>query len=131
MPTPFDIFRQRLLAAANGVLRQRGYQLQDDPIQFDSGLFRFAGRPAGGAQAFIDVQLLLYRGGGPSRFEVKLWRSDHPNEKVRLGIWLREQGVVTLADDAGWWEFATAPDLEAALADAAGGLEHWCDSGRE
>jgi len=48
---------------------------------------------------------------------------DRPNDKTRLGVWLREQAVETLADDLGWWEFASGPELEESLRDAVSGLE--------
>ena len=123
MSTPFDIFKDMLLQAAGDALARRGYTLQDDAIQVRSGLYRFARPVEGGVLAFVDVQLLFYSGGGPSRFEVKVWRSDRPNDKTRLGVWLREQAVETLADDLGWWEFASGPELEESLRDAVSGLE--------
>ncbi len=123
MSTPFDIFREMLLEAAGGVLARRGYALQDDAIQIRSGLYRFARTLEEGALAIVDVQLLFYSGGGPSRFEVKVWRSDQPKEKARLGAWLHEHGVEALADDLGWWEFVSGRELKEALRDAAGGLE--------
>jgi len=121
--TPFDIFKDMLLQAAGDAIARRGYTLQDDAIQVRSGLYRFARPVEGGVLAFVDVQLLFYSGGGPSRFEVKVWRSDRPNDKTRLGVWLREQAVETLADDLGWWEFASGPELEESLRDAVSGLE--------
>jgi len=121
--TPFDIFKDMLLQAAGDALARRGYTLQDDAIQVRSGLYRFARPVEGGVLKLVDVQLLFYSGGGPSRFEVKVWRSDRPNDKTRLGVWLREQAVETLADDPGWWEFVSKPELEDALRDAASGLE--------
>ncbi|HKZ85908.1 MAG TPA: hypothetical protein VJ793_19910 [Anaerolineae bacterium] len=123
MSTPFDIFKDMLLQAAGDAIARRGYTLQDDAIQVRSGLYRFARPVEGGVLAFVDVQLLFYSGGGPSRFEVKVWRSDRPNDKTRLGVWLREQAVETLADDLGWWEFASGPELEESLRDAVSGLE--------
>jgi hypothetical protein len=121
--TPFDIFKEALLEAAGTTLARRGYALQDDPIQTRSGLYRFAPALSGGALALIDVQLLFYPGGGPSRFEVKVWRPDRPAEKIKLGAHLRQQNVDTLADESGWWEFTSADELADALRDAASGLE--------
>jgi len=121
--TPFDIFKDMLLQAAGDAIARRGYTLQDDAIQVRSGLYRFARPVEGGVLRLVDVQLLFYSGGGPSRFEVKVWRSDRPNDKTRLGVWLREQAVETLADDLGWWEFASGPELEESLRDAVSGLE--------
>ncbi len=123
MSTPFDIFKDMLLQAAGDAFARREYTLQDDAIQVRSGLYRFARPIEGGVLALVDVQLLFYSGGGPSRFEVKVWRSDRPNDKTRLGVWLSEQAVETLADDLGWWEFVSKPELEDALRDAASGLE--------
>jgi hypothetical protein len=124
--TPFDIFKDVLLQVSGDAFTRRGYTLQDDAIQVRSGLYRFAQALEGGALALVDVQLLFYgygRGGGPSRFEVKVWRSDRPNDKTRLGVWLHEQAVETLADELGWWEFASGPELEESLRDAVSGLE--------
>jgi len=122
MPTPFDIFKEELLRAAGDTVARRGYTLDEDAVPIRSGLYRFA-KAAQGALALIDVQLLFYAGGGPSRFEVKVWRTDRPANKVRLGVWLRERGVDTRADAAGWWEFVSADALSDALQDAASGLE--------
>ncbi len=123
MSTPFDIFKETLLETTGATLARRGYALQDDPIQTRSGLYRFAQALNGGALALVDVQLLFYPGGGPSRFEVKVWRSARPAEKIRLGAHLRQQSIDTLADESGWWEFASAGELDGALRDAASGLE--------
>ena len=123
MSTPFDIFREMLLEAAGDALTRRGYALQDDAIQMRSGLYRFARTLEGGALAIVDVQLLFYSGGGPSRFEVKVWRSDRPKEKTKLGVWLHGHGIETLADDLGWWEFVSGRELKEALQDATRGLE--------
>jgi hypothetical protein len=128
MPTPFDIFKEMLLQVSGDVLARRGYTLQDDAIQVRSGLYRFARALGDGALALVDVQLLFYSGGGPSRFEIKVWRSDRPGDKTRLGVWLHEQAVETLADDLGWWEFASKPELQDALRDALGGLERFMEA---
>ena len=121
--TPFDVFKEMLRRVSGDALARRGYALQDDAVQVRSGLYRFARPLEGGVLALVDVQLLFYSGGGPSRFEVKVWRSDRPNDKIRLGVWLRAQNAETLADDLGWWEFVSGPELEDALRDAANGIE--------
>ncbi len=121
MSTPFDIFKEMLLEAAGEALARQGYALDEDAIQMRSGLYRFTKTLESGALALIDVQLLFYS-GGPSRFEVKRGRSDQPKEKTKLGVWLREQGVETSADELGWWEFASARELREALQDAVSGL---------
>jgi len=123
MSTPFDIFKEMLLEAAGEALARQGYALDGDVIQVRHGLCRFTKVLESGVMALIDAQLLFYSGGGPSRFEVKLWRSDQPQEKTKLGVWLREQGIATLADDMGWWEFVSERELREALQDAARGLE--------
>jgi hypothetical protein len=109
-----------LLEAAGDALARRGYALQEDAIQIRSGLYRFSPAQADDAP-IIDVQLLFYSGGGPSRFEVKVWRGE--GEKRKLGVWLRAQGIETLADESGWWEFVSGQELEEALKDATSGLE--------
>ena len=128
MSTPFDIFKERLLQAAGDALARRGYALQDDAIQIHSGLYRFARPLEGGAWSLIDAQLLFYSSGGPSRFEVRVWRSDRPNDKTRLGVWLHEQAIETLADELGWWEFVSKPELEDTLRDASSGLERFLNA---
>jgi len=122
MPTPFEIFKEMLLTAGDALTR-RGYALQDDSIHVRNGLYRFTKPAADGAAEIVDVQLLFYSGGGSSRFEVKHWRADRPDEKRKLGVWLRERGLATQADELGWWEFAAGPELEEALRDAMSGLE--------
>lgn len=123
MSTPFDIFKERLLEAAGEALARQGYVLDDNAIQIRGGLYRFTKALDGDEVALVDMQLLFYSGGGPSRFEVKLGRSDQPADKTKLGVWLREQGVETLADDRGWWEFVSERELREALLDAASGLQ--------
>ena len=123
MSTPFEIFKEVLLSASGEPLARRGYALQDDAIQMRSGLYRFARTLEGGALALVDVQLLFYSGGGPSRFEVKVWQTNRPKEKLKVGVQLREQGVATLADELGWWEFVSGRELKGALQDAVSGLE--------
>jgi hypothetical protein len=123
MSTPFEIFKEMLLGAAGDALARRGYVMQDDPIPMSGGLYRFARTLEDDAAALVDVQLLLYAGGGPSRFEVKVWRTDRPSDRVKLGMWLREQGLDTLSDELGWWEFVSVPELEESLRDATRGIE--------
>ncbi len=123
MPTPFEIFKQALLGALGDSLARRGYSLNDDAISIRSGLYRFS-KPVGeGALTFVDVQLLFYAGGGASRFEVKVWRTDRPSDRVKLGVWMRAQSIETLADELGWWEFVSMPELEESLRDATRGIE--------
>jgi hypothetical protein len=122
MSSAYDIFKAQLLAAAGDRLSRRGYTLREDAIQLDSGLYRFS-RSIDEAASLIDVQLLFYAGGGPSRFEVKVWRSDRPGARLKLGVWLHQQGHVTLADELGWWEFASDFDLQQSLHDAMDALE--------
>jgi len=128
MSTPFDVFKDMLLEAPGAALAERGFALQDDAIQMRSGLYRF-GRPAqDDAPAFVDVQLLFYAGGGPSRFEVKVWRSNRPGDKTQLGAWLGAHGVETLADERGWWEFVSERELREALQDATTGILRLLDA---
>lgn len=128
MPTPFEIFKETLIASA-GALTRRGYALQDDPIHIRNGLYRFTRPATNGAAEIVDVQLLFYPGGGSSRFEIKRWRTDRSDEKRKLGVWLRQRGIATQADALGWWEFATGPELDEALRDAMDGLEAMLNEG--
>jgi hypothetical protein len=111
MPAPFEIFKTMLLEEAGDALERRGYRLQDDAIQLRGGLYRFAKTLPGEALALIDVQLLFYAEGGPSRMSATMWRSDEAKRKINLGVWLHEHGMVTEADRLGWWEFASAREL--------------------
>ena len=122
MSKPHDVFKEMLLEAVGDRLLKRGYSFRDDVIQIRSGLYRFA-KPIGDALALVDVQLLFYAGGGPSRLEVKVWRSDRPEERLKLGVWLHAEGFDTLADELGWWEFVSGSELEDSLRDAISGLE--------
>jgi len=123
MPTPFEVFKERLVELVGNPLSRHGYVLQGDAIQMSGGLYRFSRPLDGGSAALVDVQLLFYSGGGASRFEVKVWRSDQPSHKTRLGVWLREQSLDTLADEFGWWEFVSGRELEEALRDTVRGME--------
>jgi len=125
--SPFEIFRRELSHVAGGALARLRYVLQDDPIQMRGGLYRFVRPTAADEQSVVDVQLLFYS-GGPSRFDVKLWRTTAPKEKVRLGVRLRERGLATRCDESGWWEFVSGDELTGVLQDAVRGLEQVLDA---
>lgn len=113
-----------LLEEAGDVMERRGYRLQEDAIQMRSGLYRFAKTLDDDVFALIDVQLLFYAEGGPSRMSVTLWRSDDAKQKINLGMWLHEYDVTTQADRLGWWEFSSARELREGLREIVEGLSN-------
>ena len=77
--SPQQYFKLMLLTVVEQAFAAAGYQLEERPVQWAGGQFRFSQPFADGLYGFIEYQVLAYAEGAPSRFRVSLVRSDQPN----------------------------------------------------
>ena len=128
-----EYFRTLLRTVAGQAFSAAGYQLQEAPLQWAGGKYRFVKAFSSGSFGLIDFQVLvhsdtMWSGQAPSRFKVQLTRS-----RDRHGLVSGEAGMVTRAlsqlvvDDFGvailpaadhWWTYNDTASLGAALAEA-------------
>ena len=128
-----DYFRTLLRTVVGQAFSAAGYHLQDAPLQWAGGKYRFAKAFPAGCFGLIDFQVLVYSdtmwsAGAPSRFKVQLTRS-----RDRHGLASDQAGYVTrglsqlVVEDFGvailpradhWWTFHDTESLGAALAEA-------------
>ncbi len=128
-----DYFRTLLRTVAGQAFSAAGYQLQDAPLQWAGGLYRFVKIFPAGFAALIDFQVLVYSdtawaAGAPSRFKVQLTRSPDRRASgsgatgyVTRGLSqlvVEDFGVAILPAADHWWRFHDTESLGAALAEA-------------
>ncbi len=132
--SPQEYFRLLLLTVMGQALSAAGYTLDESPVQWAGGQFRFIRRLHDGLYSIIEFQLLSYTdtvwaSGNPSRFRVILTRSDHPTPTATSGhpryirrdlsaLVVEDFGVAILPSAAHWWEFRNTQQLGGALAEA-------------
>lgn len=127
--SPQDYFRLVLLTVVGQAFDAAGYQLDEKPIQWANGLFRFSKRLDDDLYGFIEFQLLHYTEGGPSRFTVIVTRSDQPNARaasdhpasVRKSLSelvVTDFNVAILPSPDHWWPFNNTDELGRALGEA-------------
>jgi hypothetical protein len=132
--SPQEYFRLILLTVVGQAFSAAGYELEERPLEWHGGLFRFVKRFENGLYGFIEYQLLSYAdttwaSGNPSRFRVTLTRSDqrypktestHPDMAKRAlsALVVEDFGVAILPDADYWWEYRTTQQLGSALAEA-------------
>lgn len=121
-PSPQEYFRLLLLTVNGQALGAAGYRLEERPIQWAGGRFRFSKTLADGAQAHVDFQLLAYAdtewsAGQPSRFQVLLSRSDGLARALSALV-VEDFGVAILPSADHWWAFRNTEQLGHALAEA-------------
>jgi hypothetical protein len=133
-PSPQDYFRLILLTVVGQAFDAAGYALEDRPVKWAGGLFRFVRRLDNGLYACIEFQLLAYAdtewsSGVPSRFRVTLTRSDQPDptrvsdhpqhaRKTLSELVVADFKVPILPSSDHWWTFASTDQLGHALAEA-------------
>jgi hypothetical protein len=120
--TPQDSFRLILLTVVGQAFAAAAYQLEERPVQWAGGLFRFTKQLNDGVLAHIDFQLLSYADtewslGAPSRFRVNLSRSDAV-ERTLSALVVDDFGVAILPSSGHWWTFSGVTELGQALAEA-------------
>lgn len=117
--TPQDYFRMILLTVVGQAFAAAGYQLQERPVQWAGGLFRFVKR-LDDADAMIEFQLLAYA-DMPSRFQVILARTKGNRPAVRrtlAALVYDDFGVPILPAADHWWTYVDVNQLGRALGEA-------------
>lgn len=128
-----DYFKTLLLTVLGQAFSAAGYQLQEAPLQWAGGKYRFAKAFPAGSTGLIDFQVLVYSetmwsGSAPSRFKVQLTRSrdrhapaNDADGTVTRGLSqlvVEDFGVAILPAADHWWAFHDTESLGAALAEA-------------
>jgi hypothetical protein len=123
--SPQEYFRAILLTVVGQAFGAAGYPLEDRPLRWANGLFRFINPLEPNMQAIIEFQHLAYAQGNPSRFTVFLERkalgpsSVLPAVRLSLShLVVGEFGVAILPDVDYWWTFHSTAQLGSALAEA-------------
>lgn len=117
-----DYFRVILVTVVGQAYAAAGYELEDRPVQWAGGRFRFRKLMADDVMAIIEYQLLTYvdsewATGQPSRFKVTLSRTD--GMRRDLSALVVEDFAVAILPSAGhWWTFQDTDELGKALAEA-------------
>ncbi len=127
-------FKAILLTVVGQAFQAAGYTLEQSPLKWASGVFRFRKVLDDGLYAFIEFQLLVvqaseWSGGKGSQFRVTLIRSDKPNasatsdhpqfvRKTLSELVVTDFGVAILPSADHWWGFKTVEDMGNALAEA-------------
>ncbi len=132
--TPQEYFRLVMLTVVGQAFAAAGYELDEKPVQWAGGLFRFTKQLDDGLWGFIEFQLLAYvdtmwAARMPSRFKIILTRSDKPlpsassdhpkfarRDLSRLVV--EDFGVAILPSADHWWTFGNTDELGKALAEA-------------
>lgn len=128
-----DYFKTLLQTVVGQAFSAAGYQLQDAPLQWAGGKYRFLRALPDGYFGLIDFQVLVYSdtmwsAGAQSRFNVQLTRAQ--NRHGRAGdsagymtrglsqLVVEDFGVAILPSADHWWSFHDTESLGAALAEA-------------
>ena len=130
---PQDYFLTLLQTVTGQALDAAGYYLQQTPLQWAGGRFRFAKAFDDDCYGLIDFQVLVYSDtawslGQPSRFNVQLGRSGNrtpsDSDERRLStrslgqLVVRDFGVKILPAEDHWWSYHDTDSLAQALAEA-------------
>jgi hypothetical protein len=129
--TPQEYFRLILLTVVGQAFGAAGYQLEERPVQWAGGLFRFAKQFESGLYGFIEFQLLAYPpdAPAPSLFRVNLIRSDQPNaalpsahpqyvRRTLSALVVNDFDVPILRSGEHWWTYRDVTELGKGLAEA-------------
>lgn len=123
-----------LLTVVGQAYGAAGYTLEERPIQWAGGQFRFVKLLTSGLTAYIEYQHLAYSdtewaSGMPSRFRVTLIRTDQANaaaqshhalyaRRTLSALVVADFGVAILPSADHWWHYRTTEQLGHALAEA-------------
>jgi hypothetical protein len=131
--SPQEYFRLILVTVVGQAFSAAGYMLEERPMQWAGGLFRYSKPLPNGLYAFIEFQLLAYvdsewSAGQPSRFRVTLIRSDSPAvapsthalymRRTLSALVVQDFGVAILPAADHWWTFRDTESLGHTLAEA-------------
>ncbi|MCY3915292.1 MAG: hypothetical protein OXG49_04695 [Chloroflexi bacterium] len=128
-----DYFKTLLQTVVGQAFSAAGYQLQDAPMQWAGGKYRFLRALPDGCFGLIDFQVLVYSDTmwsdrAQSRFNVQLRRSRNRHGLVDSSagqaarglsqLVVEDFGVAILPSADHWWAFHDTESLGAALAEA-------------
>ncbi len=131
--SPQEYFRLMLMTVVGQAFAAAGYHLEERPVQWAGGLFRFRRELEPGWYGFIEFQLLVYTPTAwsettSSRFRVTLIRSDHPGaaltshprcvRRTLSALVVDDFRVAILPSADHWWTFSDTQSLGRALAEA-------------
>jgi hypothetical protein len=131
--TPQEYFRLILVTVVGQAFGAAGYVLEERPMQWAGGMFRYTTPLPNGLHGFIEFQLLAYvdsewSSGQPSRFRITLIRSDSPTaapsththyaRRTLSALVVNDFGVAILPSADHWWTFRDTETLGHALAEA-------------
>lgn len=118
-------FREILMLVVGQAFAAAGYALEERPVQWAGGSFRFHKPLAEGVTAVIEFQALMYQdtewaAGNPSRFKVILSRRGGaaPVRRDLCALVVSDFGVPIVPSADHWWVFASLDALGKALAEA-------------
>lgn len=117
-----DYFRTLLMTVVGQAFTAAAYHLQETPMQWAGGQYRFIKSLDGGAQAIIEFQHLAYTdtewsAGQPSRFRVMLRHSDGRARDLSALV-VSDFKVQIVPSAAHWWTYTNTDTLGHALAEA-------------
>jgi hypothetical protein len=120
--SPQEYFRLLLVTVVGQAYAAAGYTLEERPVQWAGGQFRFIKPLENDQRHSIDYQLLAYTdtewsSGMPSRFRVTLSRADGARRTLSALV-VEDFGVAILPDADHWWTYRTTQELGHALAEA-------------
>ena len=123
-----------LLTVMGQAFAAAGYALEENPVQWAGGRFRFKKPLGDGLYGYIEFQLLSYvdsewASGMPSRFRVTLIRSDQPSpytpsdhpayaQRTLSALVVEDFGVAILPGADHWWTFKNTTEMGNALGEA-------------
>lgn len=128
-----DYFRTLLRTVMGQAFSAAGYEIEEAPLQWAGGKYRFVKAFPAGFFGLIDFQVLVYSdtmwsAGAPSRFNVQLTRSRDRHGLARDEAGYRSRGlsqlvvkdfsVAILPSADHWWTFADTDSLGKALAES-------------
>lgn len=128
-----DYFRTLLQTVMGQALEAAGYTLEQAPLRWAGGRYRFVKALEDGCVGLIEFQVLVYSDNAwstdqPSRFKVQLGRSsirgagkpdtDRYAMRCLSQLVIRDFGVKILPDTDHWWRYHDTASLGRALAEA-------------
>jgi len=117
-----DYFRTIMHTVVGQAFTAAGYQLQDEPMKWIGGRFRYM-KHAGETETSIEFQILVYNdtawtGKQPSRFTVNLIPAMPATQRSLSRLVVEDFGVAILPNADYWWVFQGTESLGKALAEA-------------
>ncbi|MCU0511107.1 MAG: hypothetical protein MUE40_00885 [Anaerolineae bacterium] len=121
-----EYFKVLLVTVVGQAFTAAGYHLEQQPLKWAAGQYRFRRPLADGAVATIEFQVLAYTetahtGRQPSRFRVQLSRSAGSRPALQRSLSalvVSDFGVAVLPAADHWWLFHDTASLGHALAEA-------------